>query len=118
MSEDAKVKTAPTPAAGGGGQAGDGPGLPPSEGNAWDRFPTPAGVRAMLVRVLSDSGEGGLTDVEAERAVAEVMPALEDPLDADIDSLLILGVLKRIDGDRLRVTPLAAEYFIGAKVSV
>ena len=106
--------TVPTEvAAGGGGQAGTNSGGLHDDD---DRRPSAAAVRTALVRVVASSGADGVPDDQVERAVAAVFPDLEDPLDADIDGLIALGVLIRNDDERLFVTDVAEHYVIGARI--
>lgn len=115
-SETTHVASAADSGHGGGGGPSNGENVVADE--PWGRFPNPVTVRALLVRLVTDAGEPGMTDIQASSAVAEALPTLEDPLDADIDSLVMLGVLKRRDEHTLVSTPLATEYLVGVAVSV
>ena len=102
---------------GSGGAAMGGPGGTADDGRL-PGGPSPAEVRAALVQAVAEAGESGLSDREAEQAVAARFTALNDPLDADIEGLMLLGVLERDDFDRLHVTTVAEHYLVGARVSI
>jgi hypothetical protein len=82
------------------------------------RRATPWQVRTTLVRVLSET-EGGLTIRELEQGVArELGHPLLDPIEADVESLLELGVIAEMKSDdrRLQPTDTAKRYLVGAEV--
>ena len=112
------ITTQPTqPAPGGTGAGGSGTPRSREEGDG-EPLSNPASIRATLVRVIAEAGTAGVTETEAERAVSAAIPRLEDPVDADIDSLVMLGVLERGHGDRVAATHLAPTYALGVKASV
>lgn len=99
------------------GRGGADAGIPLSQTQVSSGPPTPPQVRTALVEVVRSAGHAGLLDGEAERAVARRFPDLEDPLDADIESLLLLGVLKRSSGERLSATDVAERYLVGVRAA-
>lgn len=110
---DQPVTATQTAAGGGGGVGAIAGGVHDDD----DRRPSPAAVRTVLVRVVALAGADGVPDDEAEREVAAAFPSLEDPVDADIDGLIALGVLTRRDDERLVATDVAEHYVIGARIA-